>query len=142
MQTVKELLSNKDTAIWSVTPEQSVFEAVALMAEKNIGAVMVLDSGKLCGIVTERDYARSVVLLDRSSKDTTVAVIMSKRIVFVKPEQTVTDCMALMTEKRFRHLPVLDDGNLIGVLSMPDLVQAVLAEQQYVISQLENYISQ
>ena len=142
MKNVKDILAKKGSTIWSIGPDQSVFEAVKLMAEKRIGALMVLDDGELCGIVSERDYARSVVLLERASKETLVREIMTSRVVFVEPTQTIQDCMALMTEKRFRHLPVMDEGKLVGVLSMPDLVGAVIADQQYVISQLENYINQ
>lgn len=142
MKKVKDLLANKGSTIWSVTPDVSVFEAVKLMAEKHIGVLMVVEKGELCGVVSERDYARRVVLLDRGSKTTLVREIMTERVVFVEPEQTIQDCMALMTEKSFRHLPVMDDGKLIGVLSMTDLVRALVADQQYVISQLENYINQ
>ncbi|MEE9333649.1 MAG: CBS domain-containing protein [Granulosicoccaceae bacterium] len=142
MKRVKDLLAQKGSTIWSIAPEESVFEAVKLMAEKRIGVLMVLEEGELCGVVSERDYARRVVLLDRGSKTTMVREIMTDRVVFVEPEQTIQDCMSLMTEKHFRHLPVMDEGTLIGVLSMTDLVRAQLADQQYVISQLENYINQ
>ncbi len=142
MKKVKDLLANKGSTIWSITPDVSVFEAVKLMAEKRIGVLMVVDNDELCGVLSERDYARRVVLLDRGSKTTLVREIMTKRVVFVEPEQTIQDCMALMTEKSFRHLPVMDDGKLIGVLSMTDLVRTLVDDQQYVISQLENYINQ
>jgi len=142
MKIVKELLAKKGSTIWSIAPDESVFEAVSLMAEKRIGVLMVLDKGELCGVVSERDYARRVVLLDRGSKTTLVREIMTARVVFVEPEQTIQNCMALMTEKNFRHLPVMDEGKLVGVLSMTDLVRALLADQEYVIAQLENYINQ
>lgn len=141
METVKELLAHKDSHIWSVTPESSVYDALSLMAEKGVGAVLVIENDELCGILSERDYARKVVLVDRASKSTLVSEIMTSRVVFVEPTQTVDDCMALMTDKRIRHLPVMDNNKVVGVLSIGDLVRAVIAEQQFVISQLENYIS-
>ena len=141
MSKVKDLLAKKGSTIWSIAPDESVFDAVSLMAEKRIGVLMVLDNDELCGVVSERDYARRVVLLDRGSKTTLVREIMTKRVVFVEPEQTIQDCMALMIEKNFRHLPVMNEGKLVGVLSMTDLVRELLADQEYVIAQLENYIN-
>ena len=141
MSKVKDLLAKKGSTIWSIAPDESVFDAVSLMAEKRIGVLMVLDNDELCGVVSERDYARRVVLLDRGSKTTLVREIMTKRVVFVEPEQTIQDCMALMIEKSFRHLPVMNEGKLVGVLSMTDLVRELLADQEYVIAQLENYIN-
>ena len=141
MKTVQDLLSAKGDAVWSIAPDQTVYDAIALMSEKNVGALMVVENGELKGIVTERDYAREVVLRDRSSRTTKVSEIMTGNVTSVTPKQGIDDCMLLMTEKRFRHLPVVDQGKLVGVLSMPDLVRAVVEEQQYVIDQLENYIS-
>ena len=142
MKRVRDVLAEKGSAIWSISPEDSVFDAVKLMAEKRIGVLMVLENGELCGVISERDYARKVVLLDRGSKKTTVREIMTERVVFIESAQPIEDCMALMTENNFRHLPVMDDGKLVGVLSMTDLVRALLADQQYAISQLERYINQ
>ena len=142
MKTVKDLLAVKGDQVWSVSPEQSVLEAISLMAEKNVGALMVLQDSSLVGIVSERDYTRSIVLQNRSSQGTTVREIMTENVSSVGPHHTIEDCMTLMTEKRFRHLPVLQEGILVGVLSMPDLVRTVVAEQQNTISQLKDYISQ
>lgn len=141
METVKELLAHKESHIWSVTPDSSVYDALSLMAEKGVGAVLVIENDELCGILSERDYARKVVLADRASRSTLVNEIMTSRVVFVEPTQTVDDCMALMTDKHIRHLPVMENDKVVGVLSIGDLVRAVIAEQQFVISQLENYIS-
>lgn len=141
MKRVKELLKGKGADVWSIGPNASVLEAVGVMAEKNIGALLVLDAGKVVGILSERDYARQIILKDRSSRDTTVAQIMSSRVVSVAPSKTVEECMALMTDKHIRHLPVLDNGELLGMVSIGDLVKTVIAEQRFVIEQLENYIT-
>ncbi len=142
MRTVKDLLAVKGDTVWSVSPDQSVFEALVLMAEKKIGALMVVEDSEIAGILSERDYARSVILMDRSSKTTKVREIMSDKVLSVQPDHTIEACMALMTEKGFRHLPVLQQGKLVGVLSMQDLVRSVVEEQKHVISQLESYINQ
>ena len=141
MKTVRDLLKAKGRDIWSVTPETTVYDTLRLMADKNIGAVLILDGGQTVGIFTERDYARQVILKGKASKDTPVHEVMTTRVVFVRPEQTIEDCMALMTDKRCRHLPVLDEGRLAGVLSIGDVVKAVISEKQFIIEQLENYIS-
>jgi len=141
MKTVRDLLKAKGRDIWSVTPETTVYDTLRLMADKNIGAVLVLDGGQPVGIFTERDYARQVILKGKASKDTPVHEVMTTRVVFVRPEQNIEDCMALMTDKRCRHLPVLDEGRLAGVLSIGDVVKAVISEKQFIIEQLENYIS-
>lgn len=141
MKTVQDVLGNKGGQIWSVSPGNTVYEALQLMAEKEIGAVLVMEAGKPVGILSERDYARQVILKGRASKDTPVREIMSTRLVYIRPEQTVEDCMALMTDKRIRHLPVLEGGELRGVLSIGDVVKAVISEKQFLIEQLENYIS-
>jgi CBS domain-containing protein len=141
MKTVRDLLKAKGRDLWSVTPETTVYDTLRLMADKNIGAVLVLDGGQTVGIFTERDYARQVILKGKASKDTPVHEVMTTRVVFVRPEQTIEDCMALMTDKRCRHLPVLDEGRLAGVLSIGDVVKAVISEKQFIIEQLENYIS-
>lgn len=141
MTAVKQLLETKGSDIWSVTPQASVYDAIQLMAEKEVGALLVLENGKLVGIVSERDYARKVVLKGRSSKDTPVSVVMTERVVYAKPDQSVEECMALMTEKRVRHLPVMEGSQLLGVVSIGDLVKSIIAEQRHIIEQLEQYIA-
>lgn len=141
MKIVKQLLDAKGHDIWSVAPDTLVFDALQLMAEKNCGALVVLDAGKLAGIFSERDYARKVALKGKASKDTPVKEIMSAQVFFIRPEQSVEDCMALMSSKRIRHLPVLDGEKLVGVISIGDVVKAVISEQEYTIKQLENYIT-
>jgi len=141
MKTVGDLMGAKGKLIWSVAPETTVLEALRLMADKEIGAVLVMLEERLVGIFSERDYARQVVLKGKASKDTPVRDVMTQRIVYVRPDQTVEDCMALMTDKRVRHLPVLDAGTLLGVLSIGDVVKAVISEKEFMIAQLENYIS-
>jgi CBS domain-containing protein len=141
MRTVKYLLQAKGHEVWSIVPDASVYEALELMAEKNVGALLVLEEGELVGIISERDYARGVELKGKSSKDTPVKEIMTARVVYVRPEQTVEGCMALMTDKRIRHLPVLAEGRLIGVISIGDVVKEVIAEQEFIIQQLESYIT-
>jgi CBS domain-containing protein len=140
MKTVRQLLQLKGGAVHSVTPQTMVFGALKLMAEKNIGAVLVVADGKVAGIMTERDYARKVILHGKSSHDMPVREIMSDKVVTVQPEQTVEDCMALMTGRRIRHLPVMDGEKLVGLLSIGDLVKEVIAEQEQTIKQLESYI--
>jgi CBS domain-containing protein len=126
--------------VYSVTPEASVFDALKLMAEKNIGALLIVSGGKLAGIMSERDYARKVILHGKSSHDMLVREIMSEKVVTVQPEQTVEDCMTLMTGKRIRHLPVVNGDKIVGLLSIGDLVKEVIAEQEQTIRQLESYI--
>lgn len=140
MKTVIQLLQGKGASVWSVTPDSSVYDALKLMAGKNVGALLVMSEDKLRGILSERDYARKVILLGKSSQDLKVSEIMSDKVVCVGPAQTVDECMALMSGKRIRHLPVLEGGKVIGVLSIGDLVKEVIAEQQQTIQQLENYI--
>ena len=140
MKTIKELLESKGREVSSIGPDETVYEALKLMAQKDIGSLVVLSEGKLVGLVSERDYARHVALQGRSSRDTPVWEIMEKRPVCVTPEQSVEDAMALMTEKRSRHLPVISGGKLVGVISIGDLVKAIISDQQYIIEQLENYI--
>ena len=141
MTTVQRLLQNKGHAVWSIDPDASVFEAVQLMAEKRVGALMVVHRNELVGIISERDYAREIVLKDRVSRDTPVRAIMTHRVLYVRPEQTLEECMALMTERHLRHLPVLENGRLIGVVSMRDVVKELIAEKEFLIEQLENYIT-
>jgi CBS domain-containing protein len=142
MTSVAQLLKTKpnNTIVFTVGADDSVYEAIKLMAEKGIGALVVTDGDSIAGIVTERDYARKVVLMDRSSKATPVRDIMSKAVRFVRPDQTTDDCMALMTERRMRHLPVIDNDRLVGMVSIGDLVKNIIAEQQFTIQQLEFYI--
>src|SRR5438874_10876209 len=141
MKTVRQLLRTKGHEVLSVAPDTAVFEALQLMAEKNVGAVLVLEGERLVGILSERDYARKVILKGKSSKETPVREIMSSHVLYVRPEQTLEDCMALMTDKHVRHLPVLDQGKVIGVISIGDVVKALIAEQQFIIAQLQNYIT-
>ncbi len=141
MKLVSDILNSKGHEIWAVKPDDTVFDSLQLMAEKEIGALLVMDEDRLVGIVTERDYARKVILEGKSSKSSLVAEVMTKRVLCVSPERTVDECMALMTDKRARHLPVLDHKRVIGILSIGDLVKATLSEQQVLIDQLEHYIS-
>ena len=141
MTIVAQILRSKpDQAVHTTLPVASVFDAVKLMAQKNIGALIVLEGDKIVGIVTERDYARKVILLGRSSKETQVSNIMTSRVICVRPDQTSEECMALMTENRLRHLPVIENGKLTGVISIGDLVKDIIAEQKLIIEQLEHYI--
>ena len=141
MKLVSELLRAKEREIWSVSPDSSVLEALNLMADKNVGALLVFEEEKLVGIFSERDYARKVILKGKASKDTTVKEIMSSKVLYVKPEQTVEDCMALMTDKRIRHLPVLEEDQVIGVISIGDVVKAIISDKDFMIHQLESYIT-
>lgn len=138
---VKQILDSKGRDIWSVNPENSVFEVIKIMAEKGVGALLVMDDDELVGIVSERDYARKVILKGRSSKGTPVKDIMTREVITTEPEKTIEDCMTLMTEKRIRHLPVVFDEKVVGVLSIGDLVKSIIADQQFQIEQLENYIT-
>jgi CBS domain-containing protein len=141
MYSVTQILRQKGRQVWSTRPDATVYEALQLMAEKDIGALLVLESGKLAGIFSERDYARKVILLGRSSKDTKVRDIMTERVYYVRPDWTTEDCMALMTEKHFRHLPVLEGDKVIGIISIGDVVKALITKQEFVIEQLEHYIT-
>jgi CBS domain-containing protein len=138
---VRSLLRSKGKAVWSIGPEDTVFRAIELMSEKQIGCLVVLIGGQLAGIVSERDYARKVILKGRSSHQTRVSEIMSTPALFVTPEKTVADAMRLMTGRRVRHLPVLEGDNVVGMLSIGDLVNWVIASQQQTIKHLHNYIA-
>jgi len=140
MTTVRQLLDRKARAVYSVDPDDPVLEAIRMMADRHVGALLVMRAGELRGIVSERDYARKVILHGRSSADTPVSQIMSAPVVTVSLTQTVQDCMQLMTQRRFRHLPVVDGGKVIGMVSIGDLLKAVMEEQQRTIEQLESYI--
>ena len=142
MKTVQQILEIKGTQVWSIAPDSTVFAALKLMGEKEVGALAVLENGRLVGIISERDYARKVILKGRTSRDTFVCEIMSTAVICTQPEQTVEQCMQVMTEKRIRHLPVVEEEQLVGIISMGDLVKAVIAEQQFMIEQLESYITQ
>lgn len=139
--TVRSVLKVKGGAVWSVRPEASVFDALKLMAEKEVGAVVVVSGAELVGVFSERDYARKLVLQGKSSRDTRVAEVMSREIVTVGPEQTVQECMRIMTHKRIRHLPVLEGGTLVGVVSIGDLVNSIISAQAETIQQLSGYIA-
>jgi CBS domain-containing protein len=141
MQTVSQLLKVKGSEIFSVTPQDSVLHAIEVMATRHVGALLVMNQGSLVGIISERDYARKVILKNRSSHDTPVGDIMTSPAISVTPEDTVHRCMELMTEGRFRHLPVVKSGRVVGILSIGDLVKAVIQEQTEHIEQLERYIA-
>jgi len=140
MKTVAQVLESKAQEVVSVSPDSSVYDALAQMAERQVGAVLVLERGMLVGILSERDYARKVVLLGKTSRDTTVREIMTERVVCVRPTHMLDECMALMTDKRVRHLPVLDGNRVTGVISIGDVVKEMIAEQKFIIEQLEHYI--
>jgi CBS domain-containing protein len=135
------LNSKPDRTVYTITPTASVFDAIKLMAEKSIGALVVLEGEKIVGMITERDYSRKIVLMARSSKETAVRDIMTTSVMYVLPNHTSEECMALMTERRLRHLPVIDQGKLIGLISIGDLVKDIISEQKFIIQQLEHYIA-
>ena len=140
METIKQILDKKGSEIHFVSPETTVFNALSLMAEKNIGAVLVLDKGKLCGIMSERDYARKIALKGKFSKEVPVKEIMSSEVICVDPDQTIKNTQAVMIQKRIRHLPVMDKGQLVGIVSIGDIVNAVLDDNKFMIDQLFTYI--
>jgi CBS domain-containing protein len=140
-RTAAAIVGDKGAEVWFVLPDDTVYHALEAMAEKNVGSMLVLEDGRLVGIVSERDYARKVILVDKASKETLVAEIMTTTLITVEPSCTVTDAMSLMTDERVRHLPVLDDGELVGVISIGDVVKAVIADQLEMIGQLEQYIT-
>ena len=141
MKTITQLLRAKGREVLSISPEASVFEALQVMAEKNVGALLVVEGERLVGIFSERDYARKVILKGKSSKEIPVREIMSSHVLYVRPQQTIEDCMALMTDKRVRHLPVLEEERVVGVISIGDVVKAIISEQEFIIEQLQNYIT-
>ncbi len=142
MKTVKQILQSKTRGIGilSISPDATVYDALKLMAEKEVGALLVMEADKLVGIISERDYARKVILHGKSSKEIHVSDIMTSKIVYVSTAQTVDECMALMTDKRIRHLPVYEGKQLVGVVSIGDLVKEAISEREYIIKQLEHYI--
>lgn len=141
MNTVKQILKTKGNHIWSISSDKTVYDALEMMAAKESGALLVMDNDQLVGIVTERDYARKIILKGVSSPKTLVRDIMSTRVTYVTPAHTIEECMALMTDKRCRHLPVMENDLLVGLLSIGDLVKAAIAQKEFLIHQLENYIS-
>ena len=141
MRTVREILLNKGNRIWTISPDSTVYKALIVMADKSIGALLVVDKqGNPVGVMSERDYARKVILVGKSSKDTLVKEIMSSKVIYITPDRSPEECLALMTEKRIRHLPVLDNGKLTGFISIGDVVKAVLDEKEFTIGQLVQYI--
>ncbi|HVN78674.1 MAG TPA: CBS domain-containing protein [Terriglobia bacterium] len=141
MKTVNQLLHTKGREVWSVTPGTSVFDALKLMADKNVGAVLVMEGSQLAGIFSERDYARKVILKGKSSKEMTVQEIMTEKVDCISLSQTVRECMTLMTEKHHRHLPVVDEERVVGMISIGDVVKAIISDQEFTIEQLESYIT-
>ena len=140
MKTVRQLLDTKRHKLVSIVPDATVYDALQTMSDHDIGALIVQEDGRLVGIFSERDYARKIILHGKSSKETLVREIMTSKVVILRPTQTVEDCMTLMTDKRIRHLPVLEDGKVIGVVSIGDVVKEMLSEQKFIIEQLESYI--
>ena len=141
MISIRQLLERKGSEVWSTSPDSSVYEALQLLAEKDVGALLVLQDGELVGVVSERDYARKVVLHGMTSMKTPVKEIMTEEVITVGPGSTVEEAMALMTDKHIRHLPVVEGESIVGVVSIGDLVKAIIADQEFTIGQLENYIS-
>ncbi len=140
METIRQILSKQGNQIYSVSPETTVYDTLKLMADKNIGAVLVLEEGKLVGIMSERDYARKVILKGKFSKETPVNEIMSSNVICIDPDQTIINTKAVMIQKRIRHLPVMEDDKLVGIISIGDVVNAVLEENSFMIDQLATYI--
>jgi CBS domain-containing protein len=140
-RTVAQILQEKGASVWTTSPETSVYDALTHMADKNVGALVVVAGSSVVGVISERDYARKVILAGKSSKATPVSEIMTREVVSVGPGTTVRQCMELITEERVRHLPVLEDGRLVGVISIGDAVKSIIREQEYLIAQLQTYIS-
>ena len=140
MRSVADLLHDKGSEVWAVAPDQTVLDALRLMAEKEVGALLVTSGDQVDGIVSDRDYARKIVLRGKSSETTPVREVMSGEVTAVSPRQSIEECMAVMTAKRIRHLPVMESGKLVGIVSIGDLVKAVIEEQEFTIRQLEHYI--
>jgi len=140
MTYVEQLLKTKGNEIWSIAPQATVYEALQIMSEKDVGALLVLDKGNLVGIFSERDYARKLILKGRFSKDTTVGELMTREVLYIESQSTIEHCMALMTAKRVRHLPVLENERLIGIVTIGDVVKQIISDQEFTIQQLERYI--
>ncbi len=141
IESIRQLLNKKGNHVWSISPDATVYEALELMAEKNTGAVLVMEGDKLLGIFSERDYARRCILLNRRSKETAVKELMTPDVITISPSATIDDAMALMSEHHIRHLPVVEDGKVVGVVSIGDIVKAVIENQAHIISHLEGYIT-
>jgi len=141
MKTVRNILDTKGHDVWCIGPEDTVFDALRLMAEKEVGALMVMDGARIAGLISERDYARKIVLLGRTSPNTLVKEIMTSHVAYTHLEQPIEECMAVMTDKRIRHLPVMEERKLVGIISIGDLVKAIIADQKFIIEQLERYIT-
>jgi CBS domain-containing protein len=141
MAKVKDILATKGNEVCAINPNASVYEAMKHMAEKGIGALLVMEGTKVVGVISERDYARKVILQGRASRSTRVSEIMTSQVLYAELEQNIEECMALMTEKRVRHLPVMEAGHVVGVISIGDLVKSIITEQKFIIEQLERYIS-
>ncbi len=141
MTTIAQLLNVKGNQIWSVEPKATIFEALEIMSEKEIGALLVMEDGKLTGIFSERDYARKVILKGKSSKETPVGELMTKKVFYIDPQKTINDCMAMMTAKRIRHVPVIEDNQVMGIVTIGDVVNQIISEQEVTINHLENYIT-
>lgn len=139
--TVRQILQAKGNDVWAITPEKSVYEALQMMADKEVGALLVTEERKVVGIFSERDYARKIALKGLSSKDTTVRDRMTESVLYITPEKTMEDCMALMSAKHIRHLPVLENDQLIGIVSIGDVVKRIISDQQFTIDQLERYVT-
>lgn len=140
MKKVKDILEVKGRDVWSIGPDVSVYDAMKLMADKGIGALLVMEGMKVVGVISERDYARKVILQGRSSRTTLVKEIMTAHVLYARPEQNIDECMAVMTERHVRHLPVMEGDQLVGVISIGDLVKSIITEQKFIIEQLERYI--
>ena len=141
MATLQEILRAKGHDVWTISPDAVVYEALSLMAEKNVGALVVVEGPRVVGIISERDYARNVILQGKSSRETPVKDIMTSRVYYARPKQTALECMALMTDKHVRHVPVLEDDRLVGVISIGDAVKTIIEEQAFVIQRYEEYIT-
>jgi len=141
MHTVRHLLHEKGSQVWSIAPQATVYDGLELMAAKNVGALLVIEGGNVAGMFTERDYARKVVLQGRSSKTTAVGELMTRDVLYVGPDESIENCMAIMTDKHLRHLPVLDNGKLVGIVSIGDVVKAIISAHEFTIRELERYIT-
>jgi CBS domain-containing protein len=141
MTTAKQILNNKGTEVWSISPNAKIYEALEMMAKKGVGALLVMDEENVVGIISERDYARKVILEGKSSKETPVSEIMTSKLIVVTPNENVENCMAIMTNKRIRHLPVMDGDRLIGLISIGDVVKSIISEQGFLIDHLTSYIT-
>lgn len=141
MTTIGQLLKTKGNEIWSIAPQATIYEALQVMSEKDVGALLVVHKGDVVGIFSERDYARKLILKGKFSKDTSVEELMTRKVLYVGPESTIEDCMALMTAKSVRHLPILKNERLIGIVTLGDVIKQIISDQEFTIHQLENYIS-